>query len=71
VTALGLVVAELIANSFHHAFPDGTGTITVSLVRGKPDEKATLVFSDNALRDRLAEFSSRLRPPALYSSGVR
>jgi two-component sensor histidine kinase/ActR/RegA family two-component response regulator len=49
VTALGLVVAELIANSFHHAFPDGAGAITVSLVRGKPDEEATLVFSDDGV----------------------
>jgi two-component sensor histidine kinase len=42
VTALGLIVAELIANSYHHAFPDGTGTIAVSLVRGDPHEDATL-----------------------------
>jgi len=49
VTALGLIVAELIANSYHHAFPDGTGTIAVSLVRGTPDEDATLVFSDDGV----------------------
>jgi two-component sensor histidine kinase/ActR/RegA family two-component response regulator/putative methionine-R-sulfoxide reductase with GAF domain len=49
VTALGLVVAELIANSYHHAFPDGTGTIAVSLVRGNPDQDATLMFSDDGV----------------------
>jgi two-component sensor histidine kinase len=49
VTALGLVVAELIANSYHHAFPDGTGTITVSLLRGGPNEDATLIFSDDGV----------------------
>ena len=31
VTAMGLVVSELIANSYAHAFPDGTGSINVSL----------------------------------------
>jgi two-component sensor histidine kinase len=49
VTALGLVVAELIANSYHHAFPDGTGKITVSLARGDRDKNATLVFSDDGV----------------------
>jgi two-component sensor histidine kinase/AmiR/NasT family two-component response regulator/putative methionine-R-sulfoxide reductase with GAF domain len=49
VTALGLVVAELIANSYHHAFPDGTGTIAVSLIRGNPDQDAALVFSDDGV----------------------
>jgi two-component sensor histidine kinase/ActR/RegA family two-component response regulator len=48
VSALGLVVAELIANSFHHAFPEGTGAIAVSLLRGTQDEDATLVFSDDS-----------------------
>ena len=49
MTALGLVVAELIANSYHHAFPDGTGKITVSLARGDRDKNATLVFSDDGV----------------------
>jgi two-component sensor histidine kinase/ActR/RegA family two-component response regulator len=49
VTALGLVIAELIANSYRHAFPGGGGTITVSLVRGPPEEGATIVFSDDGV----------------------
>ena len=49
VTALGLIVAELMANTYHHAFPDGAGTIAVSLVRGDPDGGATLVFSDDGV----------------------
>ena len=49
VTALGLVVAELIANSYHHAFPGGKGKITVSLARGGLDKDATLVFSDDGV----------------------
>src|ERR1700704_6405384 len=31
VTALGLVVSELIANSYGHAFPGNSGTISISL----------------------------------------
>jgi two-component sensor histidine kinase len=31
VTALGLIVAEIVTNSFEHAFPEGKGTIRVSL----------------------------------------
>ena len=34
VTALGMVVAELVANSFEHAFPNGrSGTIAIGLRR--------------------------------------
>ncbi|MEI9906147.1 MAG: histidine kinase dimerization/phosphoacceptor domain -containing protein [Asticcacaulis sp.] len=31
VTALGIIVAELVTNSYDHAFPGGRGTISVSL----------------------------------------
>ena len=49
VTALGLVVSELIANSYGHAFPSGTGTISVSLHRNDIADEATLVFADNGV----------------------
>jgi len=49
VTALGLVISELIANSYDHAFPDGKGMVTVSLLRGVAGADATLLFSDNGI----------------------
>lgn len=49
VTALGLAVAELISNSYVHAFPDGTGTISVSLRRDESASRATIVFADDGI----------------------
>ena len=51
VTTLGLVIAELIANSYLHGFPDGTGKITVSLRAGgsEPGDKATIIFADDGV----------------------
>jgi two-component sensor histidine kinase/ActR/RegA family two-component response regulator len=49
VTALGLVVAELTANSYTHAFPDGTGTISLSLTRVHPGDDAILTFCDDGI----------------------
>jgi two-component sensor histidine kinase len=50
VTALGLVVAELVANSFDHAFPNGTGSTIVSVHRAEAGAgMATLIVSDNGL----------------------
>jgi two-component sensor histidine kinase len=46
VTALGIVVAELVTNSYDHAFPDGKGS-TIVLVRRTDDEMATMTISDN------------------------
>lgn len=45
VTALGLVVTELVANGYDHAFPEGTGTIAVSVRRvvGRPDVAEMIV----------------------------
>jgi two-component sensor histidine kinase len=48
VTALGIVLAELVSNSYDHAFPDGVGAIDVS-VRRDPGNgaMASLVIKDN------------------------
>jgi two-component sensor histidine kinase len=48
VTALGIVVAELVTNSYDHAFTNDEGTINVS-VRRDPNnsDMATLVIKDN------------------------
>jgi two-component sensor histidine kinase len=48
-TALGLVVAELISNSYLHAFPVGCGTIRVSLLQGTSGEEAEIEFTDNGV----------------------
>jgi two-component sensor histidine kinase len=47
VTALGIVVAEVVTNSYDHAFPDGKrGSIIVS-VRRSGDDAATMTISDD------------------------
>ena len=48
VTALGIVVAELVSNSYDHAFSEGGGSIHVSLTRDAGDQtSAILTISDN------------------------
>jgi two-component sensor histidine kinase/ActR/RegA family two-component response regulator len=49
VTALGLVVSELVANSYAHAFPDGTGAISVSLSRDEGGDGATVILTDDGV----------------------
>ena len=49
VTVLGLVTAELISNSYRHAFPDGKGAIGLALKRASPANEATIVFRDNGV----------------------
>jgi two-component sensor histidine kinase len=48
VTALGIVVAEVVTNSYDHAFPKGKGAIVVSVHRTTGDtDMATMTISDN------------------------
>jgi two-component sensor histidine kinase len=47
VTAMGMVVAELISNSYEHAFTPAGGSIAVSLRRPEADGEAVLTVSDN------------------------
>jgi two-component sensor histidine kinase len=49
VTALGMVVAELVTNSFAHAFPDRSGTINVRLVSDLNAGRATLTITDDGI----------------------
>ena len=48
VTVLGLVVAELVTNTYDHAFPGGKGSTVVSVRRAVGDvDMATMTVSDN------------------------
>jgi two-component sensor histidine kinase len=48
VTSLGIIVAEVVSNSYDHAFPSGTGSIVVSVRRTFADiDIATMTISDN------------------------
>jgi two-component sensor histidine kinase len=46
VTALGIVVAELVTNGFDHAFPGGNGNTNVSVKSGTGND-VVIVVSDN------------------------
>jgi len=46
-TALGLVIAELLSNSYLHAFADDKGKIEVSLSIDSSGKAASIKFSDN------------------------
>ncbi len=60
VTALGIVVTELITNSYDHAFPDGRGSIVAWLSRsGESAQVATMVISDNGVGFRVKPDSKR------------
>jgi two-component sensor histidine kinase len=49
VTPLGLIISELISNSYTHAFPDGTGKIRVSLTQNDTGDEATRAYSDDGV----------------------
>ena len=50
VTALGIIVAELVTNSYDHAFPGGIGAITVSAFRAAGEtDGAILVIRDDGV----------------------
>ena len=46
-TSLGVVVAELVSNSYEHAFADGNGKINVSLRAGSAGTPTLLAVSDS------------------------
>jgi two-component sensor histidine kinase/DNA-binding response OmpR family regulator len=47
VTAMALVISELVQDSYSHAFPNGTGSIGVSLSVGQSGDDATIVLTDD------------------------
>lgn len=47
VTALGMVVAETVSNSYEHAFPNGSGIIDVVLIWNAATNEAVLTISDD------------------------
>ena len=47
VTVLGMVVAEVVSNSYKHAFPGGFGSIDVGLRRSVSGDEAILTVDDN------------------------
>ena len=50
VTALGIVVAELVTNSYDHAFPGGVGAIAVSAFRAAREaDQAILIIRDDGI----------------------
>ena len=59
VTALGIILAELVTNSYDHAFPDGTGAITVSVRHGANDDMATMTVADNGIGSKLGAGNKR------------
>jgi two-component sensor histidine kinase/DNA-binding NarL/FixJ family response regulator/putative methionine-R-sulfoxide reductase with GAF domain len=48
-TALGLIVAELLSNSYLHAFPTDTGKINVLLTLDHSGKDATIKYSDDGV----------------------
>jgi two-component sensor histidine kinase len=49
VTALGLVISELVSNSYEHAFPSGSGTIRVSVGKDETPNAAMVTIADDGV----------------------
>lgn len=49
VTGIGMVIAELVSNSYGHAFPTGVGRITVTLSRSLSEGSAALTVQDDGV----------------------
>ncbi|MGB8841224.1 MAG: GAF domain-containing protein [Aliidongia sp.] len=58
-TALGLIIAELISNSYLHAFPADAGVIFVSLLVNEVGDEATIHFVDDGVGFTAASSSKR------------
>lgn len=58
VTSLGMAVAELVTNSYGHAFPDSEGSIVISLMR-VGSARATITIEDNGIGFELKAESNR------------
>ncbi|MBT2189334.1 sensor histidine kinase [Sphingobium nicotianae] len=54
---LGLLVTELVTNAIKHAFPDGNGRISVTLVRHAEDDRIDVTVADNGQGDKTDEAS--------------
>jgi two-component sensor histidine kinase len=59
VTALGMVVAELVTNSFGHAFPDKDGLIAVTLKCSAARDGATLTIRDDGVGFEVEDDTAR------------
>jgi two-component sensor histidine kinase len=49
ITSIGMVVAELVTNSYGHAFPGRAGKVTVTLIAQDKAETASVTIADNGV----------------------
>ncbi len=59
VTMLGMIVAELVTNSYRHAFPSMDGIITLSLARAPEGGSAILTIQDDGVGFAVTDETSR------------